>query len=381
MPKRYTKTLGAFCDELGMSPPTASEFVKDTLKYLKSKYLSVPTIEDEEIAITAGDFLDSGAGATYFPSNAGHRFRWDTDEHRLRIRRYTNDIMRTQRWYAVDNLHQKLGGIENGAQCPGCIQHPQGGGGAASPPTTSGNTDGFVDLHYLSDVSDSQSLHHVIQQSTTEPTSPVELDSKKITTGIKRPRLTHDYHTLSGGKKQKTHHDAPVASPVSVPKPVAQGSSTTSTHETESATAPLAKSTPQPNHPTKVENIVDSQPATPAQTEASPHKVITLAYIKPKMRYRGKVWQFDSIAQKAKILEMILLQEEKDVESYPVLAFSKGAQRKSLDAADDADDDNGGEGGGNAAMKDYFRFYTHFMNERFPGNEKLLLQNGVKPSA
>ena len=57
MPKRYTKTLGAFCDELGMSPQTASEFLKDTLKYLKSKHLSVPTIEDEEIGPNALQFL------------------------------------------------------------------------------------------------------------------------------------------------------------------------------------------------------------------------------------------------------------------------------------------------------------------------------------
>jgi hypothetical protein len=153
-----------------------------------------------------------------------------------------------------------------------------------------------------------------------------------------------------------------------------------SNHALELATGRLATSIPQ-SEPTKVESIVDSQPPPPAQTEASPHKVITLAYIKPKMRYRGKVWQFDSIAQKARILEMILLREEKDVESYPVLAFSKGARKSRHNADDDNDDDGDGERDGNGAMKDYFRFYTHFMNERFPGNEKLLLQNGVKPSA
>ncbi len=92
------------------------------------------------------------------------------------------------------------------------------------------------------------------------------------------------------------------------------------------------------------------------------------------MRYRGKQWHFNSIAHKAKVLELILLQEEKDVESYPVMAFSRGAKKAAFtnDEDDDADE---------SLLKDYFRFYTHFMNERFPGNEQLLLENGVKPSA
>ena len=33
------------------------------------------------------------------------------------------------------------------------------------------------------------------------------------------------------------------------------------------------------------------------------------------------------------------------------------------------------------SLKDYFKFYTHFMNDRFPSNEKLLLENGVQVSA
>ncbi|KIW58340.1 hypothetical protein PV05_02868 [Exophiala xenobiotica] len=373
MPKKYTKTLGALCDELGMTLQTASQFQKDTLKYLKSKTPHVPTLEDEEIEPFAWQFLDSGAGAQYFSSNAGLRFRWDTDEHRLRIHRYTNTIMTTQRWYAIENLHQKIG-RENMAQCPGCLQHPPGE--RSSPPTAPGNADDAIDLDYPSNLSDSESIHHIVsQQSTPEPTSPVEVDSKRISTGAKRPRLSQDYLALSGVKKRKTHQDAPNASPISVPK--LQGPKlSTWTPEIRAATARLARSFPQFN-PTKVEGIVDAQPPPQAQKEASQHKVITLNYIKPTMRYRGKVWQFDSIAQKAKILEMILLQEEKDVESYPVLAFSKGA-RKSLDADNDNDDNDEGDG---SAMKDYFRFYTHFMNERFPGNEKMLLQNGVKPSA
>jgi hypothetical protein len=92
------------------------------------------------------------------------------------------------------------------------------------------------------------------------------------------------------------------------------------------------------------------------------------------MRYRGKTWHFNNIAHKAKVLEQILLQEEKDVEAYPILAFSKGAKKASLGGKEDLD-------GEESALKDYFRFYTHFMNERFPSSEKILLENGVKPSA
>lgn len=92
------------------------------------------------------------------------------------------------------------------------------------------------------------------------------------------------------------------------------------------------------------------------------------------MRYRGKQWHFQSVAHKAKVLELLLLKEEKDVESYPVVAFSKGAKKAARDLDDDSESDD-------SMLKDYFRFYTHFMNERFPGNEKLLLENGVRPSA
>ena len=91
------------------------------------------------------------------------------------------------------------------------------------------------------------------------------------------------------------------------------------------------------------------------------------------MRYRGKLWHFDSAAQKVRVLEQILLTEEKDVESYPVMAFSS-AKKAASSTEEDFD-------GGESTLKDYFRFYTLFMNERFPSNEKTLLENGVKPSA
>lgn len=119
-------------------------------------------------------------------------------------------------------------------------------------------------------------------------------------------------------------------------------------------------------------------PASPTfQTRMQPERPITLKYADASMRYRGKMWRFDSIAHKAQVLERILLREEQEVESYPIMAFSKGAQK----APHDPDDDDEGVGGNQDIVKDYFRFYTHFMNERFPGNERLLLENGVKPSA
>ena len=95
----------------------------------------------------------------------------------------------------------------------------------------------------------------------------------------------------------------------------------------------------------------------------------------PTMRYRGKVWHFASLAQKARVLEQILLQEEKDVEHYPILAFSKGAKKAAAFGGEQGSD------GDDSALKDYFRMFTLFMSERFPGNEKILLENGVKPSA
>ena len=91
------------------------------------------------------------------------------------------------------------------------------------------------------------------------------------------------------------------------------------------------------------------------------------------MRYRGKTWNFKDVAHKAIVLEQILIQEEKDVEAYPIQAFSKGARKAAFGGVEDPE-------GANSALKDYFRFYTHFMTDRFPINEKILLENGARPS-
>ena len=130
-----------------------------------------------------------------------------------------------------------------------------------------------------------------------------------------------------------------------------------------------------PVNPTGVAGVSrSSMPGTLSLTQSPPQSP-NLKEIKLTMRYRGKLWHFNSIAHKAKVFEQILLQEEKDVESYPVLAFAKGAKKA---AAFGGEDDFDRE---ESALKDYFRMYTHFMHERFPGNEKILLENGAKPSA
>jgi hypothetical protein len=136
---------------------------------------------------------------------------------------------------------------------------------------------------------------------------------------------------------------------------------------------------PSPLKQATVSSVPSSPTSPTTQPQTEPERTISLKYADPSMRYRGKVWRFESIAHKAMVLERILLREEKEVESYPIMAFSKGAQK--APPGPDDDDDGIGIGSNEDVVKNYFRFYTHFMNERFPGNERLLLENGVKPSA
>lgn len=101
----------------------------------------------------------------------------------------------------------------------------------------------------------------------------------------------------------------------------------------------------------------------------------TLRQVGPQsMRYRGKVWTFDSIIHKATVLEKIILQEEKAVDNYPILAFSKGAKKAATGGEEGSDNEEN-------PLKDYFRLYSVFMGEILPGNEKILLENGAYPSA
>jgi hypothetical protein len=116
------------------------------------------------------------------------------------------------------------------------------------------------------------------------------------------------------------------------------------------------------------------------ETQTSPAKsVVPASSVTPPiskgsdlaMRYRGKLWHFKSVAHKAKVLEMLILQEERDVDTYPMKAFSKPRGKAGY----------GEDTNTIGALEDHFRFYTHFMTERFPANEKILLENGVHPSA
>ncbi|KAI1613216.1 hypothetical protein EDD37DRAFT_338361 [Exophiala viscosa] len=351
-----SKSVGALCSELGMNAETQRHFREHTRGYLQSKFgTDLPTTTDEGIEPVAKEYLESGEGRFWFKQNAALNYHWETAEHRPIITRYINAVMRKQRGYAIDVLHQRLSrqhrrdGIA--PSCPGCLLHPAG----KAPTKTStdfGAPDRPIDLGYSSDVSDVRSIHHVTSRGNT----PDTLESKK------RPRTSHDYRTLSGAKKREIP-DSIATEPVTVAPNKRQRFHRKST---------VSKST--------LNNLYKEASSTSASPEVKPRtqpeKIISLKYADASIKYRGKVWRFDSIAHKAKVLELILLQEEKEVESYPIMAFSKGAQK----AAPGADDDEEGIGGADV-VKDYFRFYTHFMNERFPGNERVLLENGVKPSA
>jgi hypothetical protein len=122
-----------------------------------------------------------------------------------------------------------------------------------------------------------------------------------------------------------------------------------------------------------VQRISSTKAATPATPSQPDHSLKDFASAPVAMRFRGKTWHFDSLVHKSRVLELIILQEEKEVESYPMKAFSGKAKRGAYGEDDVETGDN--------LLKDYFRFYTHFMTERFPATEKILLEHGVKPSA
>ena len=370
---KSSKSVGALCNELGMNADTQRHFREHTRSYLQSKFgTELPNTTDQAIEPVAIEYLELGEGRIWFGRESALKYQWKNAEHRPIITRYMNDVMKKQRWYAIDVLHQRLRKQHQregtSPNCPGCLTHPAG----ETPTVTSTNfgaPEHPIDLGYASDgknihvpviptkaepltVSDVRSIHHVTSRENT----PDTLESKK------RPRTSPDYRTLSGAKKRET------------PDSIATESITVAPNKRQhlDRKSTLSKSTLK--SPYKEASSTSASPKVETQTQ--PEKVISLKYAAPSIKYRGKVWHFDSIAHKAKVLEQILLQEEKEVESYPIMAFSKGAQK----AAPGSDDDEEGIGSADV-VKDYFRFYTHFMNERFPGNERLLLENGVKPSA
>ncbi|KAK4947556.1 hypothetical protein LTR10_013501 [Elasticomyces elasticus] len=350
-----SKSVAAFCNELGMKAETQRHFRTDTRSYLQSKFSDLPNTTDEAIGPVAKDYLEAGPGSIWFSQHAGLKYQWNTAEHRPIIFRYIYNIMKKQRWYAIDILHQRLNRqhqrLGTSPSCPGCLAHPTG----KTPRRTStdlGAPNHPIDLGNSSDVSDAGSIHHV----TTRESTPDTVESKK------RPRTSHDYRTLSGAKKREMPASVETESITVAP------SKRHRLHHKSTVSKSTLKS------PYKEGSSTSASPEPELQTQ--PEKVISLKYADASIKYRGKVWRFESIAHKAKVLELILLQEEKEVESYPIMAFSKGAQK----AAPGSEDDDEGIGSADV-VRDYFRFYTHFMNERFPGNERLLLENGVQPSA
>ena len=119
MPKG-PKSIGVMCRELGMDSPTEADFTKDALRFLKRHISDLPNATDAAIEPIAWKFLDSGAGPRYFSWEAALNYQWEAGEHRLTIYQYMTDIMKMQRWYAIDRLHHKADGA---SKCPGCLLH------------------------------------------------------------------------------------------------------------------------------------------------------------------------------------------------------------------------------------------------------------------
>ncbi|OQU94539.1 hypothetical protein CLAIMM_00888 isoform 1 [Cladophialophora immunda] len=364
MPKG-PKSIAVLCAELGMDGVAESNLRKDAQSYLKAQIDDLPNAPDAAIEPVAWNFLESGGGSRHFSWDAALNYQWEASEHRLTILHYLTEIMKMQRWYTIDRLHKRTNGAVN---CPGCLLHSPKQG---TPETVDGAGTGnhtHVDGSDSSDESDAGSIHHGSDRDAALPRS----ESRK------RHRASRDRFSESGKKRRKSvgPHEETGTDGTSREEIQPQ---TASTYTTVISNArPSANSNAHagftPVNPTVVVEIPrPSKPEAQSSTPAS-SQTLTLKDFNLSMRYRGKQWHFNSIAHKAKVLEQILLQEEKDVESYPILAFAKGAKK----AAYGGDEDSAG---GDSVLKDYFRFYSHFMNDRFPGNEKLLLENGVRPSA
>ncbi|KIX04509.1 uncharacterized protein Z518_05379 [Rhinocladiella mackenziei CBS 650.93] len=222
----------------------------------------------------------------------------------------------------------------------------------SSSDTTAG-ADDPANVDYSSDASDVRSIHHIISRETT-PDVPESTGSEK------RSRVNHDYHKLAGGKKHKSHQPGVAcrdgsAIGVDLRQSSRSQSPPTCRLKTFSAQTVSNRKSSSGFSPTSHGSIAKSQSHSKLEL---PTQTLSPKDFNLSLRYRGKQWHFHSIAHKAKVLEFILLKEEKDVESYPILAFSKNAKK----AAFATEDDDGDE----STVKDYFRFYTHFMNERFP---------------
>ncbi|KIV83955.1 hypothetical protein PV11_05935 [Exophiala sideris] len=363
-------SIKELCNVLGMKPETERLFREDILTYLRLKFSDLPNTTNQALLPAPTDYLKSG-GSHWFTRDAGLKYQWENAGHRSGITLFIKNVMKKQRRYDIDALHARLRKVHRAYKCPGCIIHPA----AEKATETLADLDdpGYpIDLRYSSHVSDVGSIHHVeSREGTPETVESGEKSNPDIINSNKRPRRGHDYHALSGAKRRKAPKSR-VTDTISV-APTREFLLHRGPGMSKAEPSRLSKdSSPMQSAATTSSTLVspEVQNQTKPQTVSSPENAVT------SLRYRGKVWHFDSVAHKAKVLELILLQEEKEVESYPILAFSKGVRK----AAPGSEDDD--EGIGNAdVVRDYFRFYTHFMNERFPGNEILLLENGVQPSA
>ncbi|KIY01241.1 uncharacterized protein Z520_02793 [Fonsecaea multimorphosa CBS 102226] len=375
MPKG-PKSIAVLCAELGMDGVAESNLRKDAQSYLKAHVEDLPNAPDSAIEPVAWTFLESGGGSRHFSWDAALNYQWEASEHRSTILHYVTEIMKMQRWYIIDRLHKRTNGAVN---CPGCLLHSPKQG---TPETV----DGVATVSHVP-VDDTDSSNESDMGSIHDDSG--RDDGLSASESRKRHRASRDRYSGAEKKRRKS----------SGPQEEAGGTVGTLREETQLRTTSIYNVVPNPRpstnsnahagftpvNPTVVVEIqrAASKPeaqAQPSSTQlaSSSSQTLTLKDFNLSMRYRGKQWHFNSIAHKARVLEQILLQEEKDVESYPIVAFSKGAKKVTLggDLGNDPDPD-----GDERALKDYFRFYSHFMNDRFPGNEKLLLENGVRPSA
>lgn len=120
MPKG-PKSIKVMCAELGMDAGAEMMFRKDVLHFLQRQISDLPNASDDTIEPVAWEFLDTGGGAKHFSWDAALNYQWEAGEHRMTISQYVSDIMKMQRWYAIDRLHHRIDGA---AKCPGCLVHP-----------------------------------------------------------------------------------------------------------------------------------------------------------------------------------------------------------------------------------------------------------------
>ncbi|OAP57348.1 hypothetical protein AYL99_08086 [Fonsecaea erecta] len=364
MPKG-SKSIAVLCGELGMDGVAEANLRKDAQSYLKAQIEDLPNAPDAAIEPVAWTFLESGGGSRHFSWDAALNYQWEASEHRQTILHYVAEIMKMQRWYIIDRLHKRLNGAVN---CPGCLLHSPKQG-------TPDTVDGAATVSHVraddtgsSDESDAGSIRSGSGRDDTLSAS----ESRK------RHRASRDPFSESDKKRRKSSGPQGENGTVDTSREETHPT-TASAHDivVPNARPPTSSITHAGFTPVNPTVVVELQ--RPSKSEAqsatlAASQTLTLKDFNLSMRYRGKQWHFNSIAHKAKVLEQILLQEEKDIESYPTLAFSRGAKKAASGRNADSEGDE-------KALKDYFLFYSHFMNDRFPSNEKVLLENGVRPSA